>query len=365
MTMTVPLDARAALMPRPLTPIAASRVAGAKGSYSVRRVPADAIQSIESQGRPMAGDLLLARVERLGQHKHLEDRAGRRAVLWPGDEIIVAYGNRYAPDQFEALVPDDLDPCHLVASGGIASRVISRHANMRLATLIEPIGLLADGRGKRINLRDWRLPALPQPGARPYTIAVLGASMNAGKTTVCTGLIRGLRRRGLRVGAAKITGTGSGNDRWAMVDAGATPVLDFTDAGHATTFGLSGPQTDQTLTTLTGQLAAAGVEASVLEIADGLLQRETAALVSSGALARAVDAVVFAGNGAMSAIAGVDILRRAGLSVMAVSGVMTMSPLASREAAQATGLPVLGLDELAAGRWYADLVPALARSAAA
>jgi len=45
---------------------------------------------------------------------------GRRQTLFEGDEIIVAYANRHAPDQFEAEVPDSLSDCHLVASGGVA-----------------------------------------------------------------------------------------------------------------------------------------------------------------------------------------------------------------------------------------------------
>src|SRR2546430_9351468 len=40
-------------------------------------------------------------------------------------------------------------------------------------------------------------------------------------------LVVGLRRRRLRVGAAKVTGTGAGGDPWLLTDAGASLVLDF------------------------------------------------------------------------------------------------------------------------------------------
>ena len=64
--------------------------------------------------------------------------------MLPGDEIIVCYGNRYAPDQFEALVSDDLGLCDLVASGGIASCEVNRHERMLPPTQILPIGLVGD-----------------------------------------------------------------------------------------------------------------------------------------------------------------------------------------------------------------------------
>ena len=336
--------------------LASGRLDRAKVSYTTRRVPARAMQTLLTSGQPRSGDLIVARVEQLGQHQHLESVVSRRAKLWPGDEIIVAYGNRYAPDQFEAYVPADLGLCHLVAGGGVAARVASRHGGIRPATTIRPIGLIGDADGKRINLFDWRLSAATGRTTRPLTIAVLGSSMNAGKTTTCAAVVRGLAGMGLRVGAAKITGTGSGGDRWSVADAGADPVFDFTDAGYATTFGFPADVLADIMTTLTDHLAAAGVQASVLEIADGLLQKETAALAASRMFARGVDGVVFAANGAMSALAGVEWLRRAGLPVLAVSGVVTASPLASREAADATGLPVIGPEELATGDWYSDLI---------
>ncbi len=55
--------------------------------------------------------------------------------------------------------------------------------------------------------------------------------MNAGKTTTAASLIKGVTAYGMKVGAAKITGTGAGGDFWFMIDSGTEPVLDFVDAG--------------------------------------------------------------------------------------------------------------------------------------
>lgn len=318
------------------------RILRAKISYTPRHVNLEAARALLTGDHvvPNVGDLVLARVEKIGQHGALELTNGRRAILFTGDEIVVCYGNRYAPDQFEAEVPHDLAPCHLVAAGGIAARALSWHANMKSPTVIVPIGLLADVNGQRINLSGAAVAKPGHPRPLPYTVAVVGTAMNAGKTTTAANLIHGLTNAGLKVGAAKVTGTGSGKDIWFMGDAGARLALDFTDAGFPSTFRATAAEVEGILATLTGHLAKAGMDVIVLEVADGLYQAETAALLDSPVFARTVNDVIFAAGDAMGAAAGVEWLRRKGLPVLAVSGLLTASPLAITEAANATGLPV-------------------------
>lgn len=319
------------------------RLLNAKVAYTPRHVKLETATTLLAGDDviPNAGDLVLARVEKIGQHSGLELAHGRRATLFVGDEIVVCYGNRYAPDQFEAEIPKDLGPCHLVAGGGVASRAISCHVNMKSPTSIMPIGLLADAQGRRINLSDAALPKLAAGRARPYTLAVVGTAMNAGKTTTAATLIRGLANAGRVVGAAKVTGTGSGRDTWYMTDAGSTLTLDFTHAGFPSTYLATPAEVDGILEILTAHLTKAGTDVIVLEVADGLFQSETAALLDSPVFARLVDGVIFAAGDAMGATAGVEWLRRKKLPVTAVSGLLTASPLAVIEAAKATGLPIL------------------------
>jgi len=316
--------------------------------------------------RPRSGDLLLAEVIGRGQHARIELPCGRRSRMFIGDEIVVCYGNRYAPDQFEAVVPKDLGDCALVAGGGIAARMRSKRSGIKRATPIRPLGLIADAEGRRINIADWSIQPKRPRGKAPYTIAVAGTSMNAGKTTAAAKLIRGLVLSGLRVGAAKITGTGAGCDSWFFADAGADPVVDFTDAGLASTWGAGNKQHCRVLKCLSDHIHAAGVDVTVLEIADGLLFEDTAQLLLSPAFGARVHGVVFAAGDAMGATAGVDWLRRRGFDVLAVAGRLTTSPLAIAETECATGLPVLGSADLASAgvlQRLADQLPALANAA--
>lgn len=332
--------------------IEAYRLVLAKRAYATRRVELDqATQLLTGGYAPRAGDVLLARVDKIGQHKRLELVTGRRADLHHGDEIVVCYGNRYAPDQFEAEVANDLSPCDLAAAGGLAAKCLSRHTNMQPATRIVPVGVLARDDATALNLDQFGLEPRRVPSRRPPVTAVVGTSMNAGKTTTVSQLALGLTRQGMRVAAAKVTGTGAGGDPWQMVDAGCITVLDFTDCGYASTYLLEPHQCESVLETLVGHLCETQPDAILLEVADGVLQRETRSLVASPAFGRLVDHVIFSADDAMGAAAGVAWCREHHLNVVGVSGVLTAAPLAMRECAELVDVPVLDVQALSAGEW--------------
>jgi len=217
---------------------------------------------------------------------------------------------------------------------------------MKSPTVINPIGLLADSEGRRINLSNYALQPITYTGQRPYTLASIGACMNSGKTTTAANLIKGLVNSGLKVGAAKITGTGAVGDIYFMRDAGANPVLDFTECGFPSTYRATPEQVLGILETLTSHIAAAGVDAIVIEIADGLFQKETSKLATSLSFSHAIDGLIFSAPTALGAAGGVEWLQRYNLPVVAIGGMLTTSPLAAHEAEEVTGLPVLTLEQL-------------------
>jgi hypothetical protein len=318
-----------------------------KWTYVARTVPREVAVTVGEWRRPpRAGDLVVARVAELGVHRHAESRAGRRMRLHVGDRIIGALGNRYATDFYEGYMVDHRCT-HLLTAGGLIGTVVSAHEVRGRPTQLEIIGGLRDPGGAPLSTEGFAT-VLPAPAAtHPPTVAVVGSGMNAGKTTTAGALLLGWTRAGLRAGAGKVTGSGSGKDRWEYVDAGAVAVADFLDFGMPSTFGYPRERLAATMLGIRDHLAAAGCEVIVLEIADGILMSETARLLER--LGGEVEAVILATSDALSARAGVEILRGLDLPVRAVSGMVSRSPLAAREARAATGLPVLTVAELAAG----------------
>jgi hypothetical protein len=326
----------------------AERLLAAPRAFTTRRVPPEEIRCLlRDTRRPCAGDLILARIESLGHHRRLHLPDGRQRRIFVGDEVIIAYANRYASRQFEAVVPDTFERCHLVAAGGVAATALSWPERVwRGPTVVMPIGFLSNApNGEPINVADWGLPKtslLPQYG--PPVIAVVGTAMHSGKTTVAACLVRGLRRIRRRVGFAKVTGTGAAGDFFMLRDAGANPVLDFTDAGYASTYRVVLSEIEGIFKQLVAHLQRENVDAIVLEVADGLLQPETSALIASNAFRSLVSGLIFTASDAMGAAFGAERLRYLGLKLLTISGVLTSSPLQVREASEATGLPVIGCD---------------------
>ena len=322
------------------------QLSDAKWSYVTRGVTDRGAVGLGDLDRePRLGDLVVARVVSVNAHDSLENAHGRRVRLYPGDVVVGAFGNRYATDYYEGYLPTGT-VAHLLTAGGVVGWVASAHALRGEPTELEVLGLLVDQTGRPLSMDGFAM-ATPAP-ARPElgTFVVVGSSMNAGKTTTAAALVRGWSRAGLRVGAGKVTGSGSGKDRWMYEDAGAEDVVDFLDFGMPSTFGYPRERLRATMVGIRDALVARGASVVVLEIADGLLQDETQALAAS--LSGFADGVVLAVADALSAVAGVGIMADLGAPVRAVSGLLTASPLASREAA-AIGLPVLSPAELIAG----------------
>lgn len=322
-----------------------------KWTYVTRTTPAATAAAATigpHDGPARAGDLIVAKVERLGTHHHVEDPHGRRVRLYPGDLVAGAYGSRYATEVYEGYVPTGART-HLLTAGGLIGTVAAAHEAHADPTTLEVTGRLVDQQLRPLSLEDFARPLPPPSPATdaPITVAVLGTSMSAGKTTTAAAIVRGFTRAGFAAGAGKITGSGSGKDRWSYQDAGARTLLDFLDFGMPSTFGYPLNRLGATMTAIRDGLASEGCDVVVLELADGLLQEETAWLARR--LPGFADPVVFAAVDALSARSGVALLREIGVPVRAVSGLVTRSPLATREAMAATGLPVLSPAVLAGG----------------
>jgi hypothetical protein len=304
---------------------------------------------------PATGTAAVARLEKVGRNAGLELTNGRRCTLHEGDLLAVVFGNRYATEQFEGYAAADGDSCDLLSMGGLCGLVKTKHKSIAEPTKLRLLGGIGDSRGRPLQLREFALPARTEP-TRPRVVVVCGSAMDAGKTVTAGALIAGLRRQKKQVAGIKFTGTVCGRDSWSMLDAGAQPALNFVDGGYASTYLCTLPELLDLHALLLSHAAAEGAEWAVVEIADGLLQRETAALLQSPAFTATVDAWVFATGDSLAAMAGVTLLRGWHLEPTALSGLLSLSPLAIREAQAATGVQCFTAKELEQGVLNARLL---------
>lgn len=328
-----------------------------KRTYATHIVPDEAcVGYVAPSGAPSIGDLLLAEVISVGKHTAIETTSGLNLNIFPGDLIIGAFGNRYATDQYEGYVPALWpDRCDLLSIGGVCGEVCSAHSSMGAPTRLRVSGALCDVSGAPLNLRSFAAPA-PRALHVGQVILVVGTSMNSGKTTTVGTLARALSRAGMRVAAAKVTGTVAGKDGRFFRSCGADPVFDFTYCGVPSTYMLDQRDLLAICDDLFARLAAAAPDYSIIEIADGIFQRETRMLLASDAFRARVDHVFFSAGDSLGAECGVRRLRADGWPIRAVTGLVTASPLAIREVEEAAGIPCLSIDHLVCGEILLDLV---------
>jgi len=311
-----------------------------KLSWSCRSIVEDTGNALSrDRGAPRVGDVAAVRVTAIGHHTRVMTAGNGKQRLYPNDVVLGVFGNRYATDAFEGEV-GGLDELHMLTDAGMIGTVRSRHASTKRPTGLEFLGYLAGERGGRVNLKS-RLfrPARPSGSSR-NVLLVVGTGMNSGKTTTGSRLVKALLRRGIRVAAAKLTGSVCQNDRCEWSATGAADVRDFSDYGFPSTSLASEAELVALFETLVAASEGAGPDVVVMEVADGLLQRETRMLLAHEAVRRRVGGVVLAATCSASALFGVEQLGGLGHEVIAVSGLITNSPLFVEEFAASSPIPV-------------------------
>ena len=294
--------------------------------------------------RPEVGDVIYGKVEYLGQHKSLENKEGRIHAIYDGTRAIFVFGNRYAPDYYEGFVPDSLTPVvDLLARSGMVGRVDCKSTLVGDPTKVKVLGYVMNG-DKVLNTRDFSKiqPNHTEKKAnRAKMILCIGTCMNSGKSTTAAACCWGLSTMGHKVRAAKVTGTASLKDVLLMEDNGAEIVCDFTHLGYPATYMLDEAELLHIFNAIDLKYANGPRNFWVVEIADGILQRETAMLLKSDDVRSRIHKLIFSAKDAMGCVGGMRILKdEFGLVPDAISGLCTSSPLQIRELSGYTEIPV-------------------------
>lgn len=306
----------------------------------------DARYFVYSDKAPEHGDVIYGGIERIGQHQTLESKTGRIHKIYSNDKGIFVFGNRYAPDYYEAVVPGSYkDVVDLVSRSGVVSTMVNKNNKIKDPTTIRVIGYVCDAKGNILNTVDRPLvvpKTVVKKPRRAKMIVFVGTSMNSGKSFAAAATVKVLTQNGYNVRASKITGTASLKDIQNMSDAGADVVSDFTFLGHPSTYMLEKSSVVDIFNKLDLKFANKPSNYWVVEIADGIIQRETAMLLSNPEFKSRIHRIVFCAGDALGAISGKRLLKdKYGIQANMLSGVCTATPLHVREIKSFTSLPIL------------------------
>lgn len=309
-------------------------------SWAGRAIEATAYDIWANAGfQPEPGDVAVFRVERVGRFKHLSTKDQLQFKISQDDHFIGVFGNRYDADGYEGIVAGT-GVLHLLSTAGLVGTLISKHESVQYPTAVSLVGYLTTREGRKINLRTLQY-ARKAPGKwAAHLVLFLGTGMKSGKTTAASSFARALMLQGHRIAVCKLTGSASPEERSVMAATRAHDIRDFTDYGFPSTYLCSKQELKDLFETMLADALQAKPNYVVMELAGGLLQRETALITEDLRIRKRVDCVVLAAACSMSALEGVRRLQRLGHEVAAVSGTMTNSPLYTREFNAQSKIPV-------------------------
>lgn len=296
---------------------------------------------------PKVGDVVYGKVSSIGEHSSLENKQGRLHTIYDGSRAVFVFANRYAPDYYEAIVPEkhskEID---LIARSGLVGRVRQKNALVKDPTQIEILGNVVDEAGTPVNTLNHPLIEIKRQHdlrkKRSKMILNVGTSMNSGKSTTAKTCCWALASMGYVVRGAKVTGTASLKDVLLMQDAGAEKIADFSHLGYPSTYLVSETDAENIFKTLDLKFANNPKNYWVVEIADGIMQRETAMLLRNEYVRKRIHKLIFSAGDAQGALGGVRMLKREfDLEPHAISGRCTSSPLGISELKAMTDIPVI------------------------
>ncbi|MDH3692272.1 MAG: NAD-dependent epimerase/dehydratase family protein [Gammaproteobacteria bacterium] len=161
--------------------------------------------------------------------------SGRLVDVVPGDNLIGAFGTRAAT--LEGVgdwkhIESDLQMEALTAAGLFGKATSTSPLLPRLMSLIYKGHVIRNG--QKLCMKNF-VGAVKEQNFDTPIVLLVGTSMSAGKTTTGRLIIHELKKAGLSVVGAKLTGAGRYRDILSFADAGADHIFDFVDVGLPST----------------------------------------------------------------------------------------------------------------------------------
>jgi hypothetical protein len=196
----------------------------------------------------------------------VETGSGRIARIAPGDRVLGALGVRAATleavGDWRAIGPDGT--MQQLTAACVFGACTSISAWTHPLADVRYLGHAVRD-GEKLTMGGFaEAPASEAEALAAPVILIIGTSMSAGKTISGMAIVRRLKRMGLRVAAAKVTGVARLSDILAFRDAGADFVADFVEAGLPSTV-VEPELYEEALRRLLGIITAAKPDVVVVE----------------------------------------------------------------------------------------------------
>jgi len=261
----------------------------------------------------------------------LENEQGRMTRVKSGDIIAGVLGHRRALMGYAGDVPDIIntgDRLNILNMGGVMGRCTSYAPDVGKPFEVEVLGAVlhfpyfGQRKGVPLCISGSGNETDQSAACCVPVIAVLGTSMNAGKTVAACEIIHKLTRKGKKIAAAKVTGVALQRDVLNMKDHGACEALSFVDTGVVST---DTENSASSAREIISRLSMHRPDAIVLEFGDGILgEYGVKSILEGSSIVSAISSVVLCANDPVSAWGGVKLLTETfNMNVTAITGPAT------------------------------------------
>jgi len=299
---------------------------------------------IEENGRDTEnGDVVVVEViGEGGYYDRAEVEGGEMVGLEVGQLLVGVLGERKAVQGFSSEIPERLekgDELDFVSSGGVMAKCVSSPEGIGEPYNLKFLGFVTKD-GKRVNISDYSLEMSEKLEVDCPLVLVASSRMDAGKTTLCCGLVKRFFETGKNVGALKLTGVTRQRDTLLMKKSGALKAYEFTDCGLPSSTGDS----DKAVMASKGLINEVGREADVVvaELGAGLLSSyNVLEVLKDSEIKKACVSLVFMSLDPVGAYGGIRILEDHSYTPDVISGPSTDTEAGRENIRRFTDVPVL------------------------
>ena len=292
---------------------------------------------------PLEGNVVIVEaLDERATNNVLEHSNGRLGSLKQGDVIPGVFGRRRALREFSGHVPEQVaagDVLHLLCESGVVGALDGHNESWGSPLAVRVLGAALGDDGEPLNIKQEAVPHQTDLPASAPIIAILGTSMDSGKTTAAIELIKFLTGKGLKVAAAKLAGVAFMQDPLKLQDAGAWPVMDLLDAGIPSTCN----NPDDALGAALGVLAEinkSNPDLIVVEFGDGILgEYNVGHMLSSQALTQHITACIVAAGDLVGVWGAQQLLANYGLQPTTITGLAVNNQTATEYIQEHFGIP--------------------------
>ncbi len=276
----------------------------------------------------------------------IELLTGRMSKVIEGDIIAGTLGERKALKGYSGTIPKKVKPgdkLNLLNLGGIIGKLVSGNPELGKPIEVKVIGQaiifpVFDQRiGKPANIKENAI-AWKDNLEKSVPLIIFSAScMDTGKTTAACELIKGLTAKGYKVAATKLTGVSLMRDTLNMKDYGAVKVLDFNDAGMASTTGKS---INSLAKGIISKLTKENIDCIVIELGDGILgDYGVKSFLEDKQIMKFAKAHIICANDQVSAWGAKQLFQKFGLEITLISGRVTDNTVGTEFIEKTLGIP--------------------------